>query len=90
MQIEGPVYIGSSARVESGSHIIGPAWIGHGSHIRSGATVARSVLFEYTRIGKDMQFIDMVVSPQYCVSKTGKTNYRGDDNCELRWSDARG
>ena len=90
VQIEGPVYIGSSARVESGSRIIGPAWIGHGCHIRSGATVARSILFEYTRIGKDMQFIDMVVSPQYCVSKTGKTNYRGDDNCELRWSDARG
>jgi len=43
--IEGPVYIGSSVRIEPGSTITGPAWIGHGSHIRTGAKGVRSNLF---------------------------------------------
>jgi mannose-1-phosphate guanylyltransferase len=87
--IEGPVYIGSSVRVEPGATIVGPAWIGHGSHIRAGAKVTRSVLFEYTRIGFGMHFNEMIVSPHYCVDRTGDTVYRGDDNSPLRWSDAR-
>lgn len=90
VKIEGPVYIGSSVRIEAGAHIIGPTWIGHGSHIRGGATVRRSVLFEYTRIGECMEFSEMIVSPDYCVDNKGRTMYRGDDNCQLRWSDARG
>ena len=87
--IEGPVYIGSSVQIEPGARTIGPAWIGHGSHIRAGATVTRCVLFEYTRIGQDMEFSEMIVSPGYCVDNRGGTVYRGDDNCKLRWSDAR-
>jgi mannose-1-phosphate guanylyltransferase len=89
VSIEGPVYLGSSVRVEPGVRIVGPSWIGHGSHIRSGATVRRSVLFEYTRLGEGMEFSDMIVSPNYCVDSMGNTVYRGDDNCKLRWSDAR-
>ena len=45
VNITGPVYIGSSARIEPGTTITGPAWIGHGSHIRTGAKVVRSILF---------------------------------------------
>jgi mannose-1-phosphate guanylyltransferase len=89
VQIEGPVYIGSSARVEADASIIGPAWIGHGCHIRAGARVCRSVLFEYTRIGYGMRFDEMIVSPQYCVNRNGETFYRGDDSSPMRWSDAR-
>ncbi len=87
--IEGPVYIGSSVKVEPGARIIGPCWIGHGSHIRAGATVTRCALFDYTRIGQTMTFSEMIVSPDYCVDNRGETVYRGDDNCPLRWSDAR-
>ncbi|GAA5171244.1 NDP-sugar synthase [Viridibacterium curvum] len=90
VKIEGPVYIGSSVRIEPGSTIIGPSWIGHGSHLRANATVARSVLFEYTRIGEGMLFNEMVVSPRYCVDRAGHTTYVGDDRCTLRWGDARG
>lgn len=90
VHIEGPVYIGSSVCIEPGARIIGPTWIGHGSHIRKNAVVTRSVVFEYTRIGEGMEFTEMVVSPHYCVDKQGETRYRGDDNCMLRWSDARG
>ena len=89
VSIEGPVYIGSSVKIEPGARIVGPAWIGHGSHIRSGASVTRCVLFDYTRIGQDMAFAEMIVSPDYCVDNRGGTVYRGDDNCKLRWSDAR-
>ncbi len=89
VKIEGPVYIGSSVCIEAGSTIIGPAWIGHGSHIRTGAKVVRSILFEYTRVPADMQFNEMIVSPNYCVDRTGETQYRGDDRSQLRWGDAR-
>jgi mannose-1-phosphate guanylyltransferase len=89
VKIEGPVYIGSSVCIEPGATIIGPAWIGHGSHIRSGARVVRSILFEYTRIPADKHFNEMIVSPDYCVDRTGETLYRGDDTCQLRWGDAR-
>lgn len=88
--IVGPVYIGSSVKIEHGCSIIGPAWIGHGSHLRKGAKVIRSVLFEYTRIGEGMEFSEMVMSPRYCVDRAGKTTYVGDDRCQLRWGDARG
>ena len=76
-------------KVEPGARIIGPTWIGHGSHIRAGATVARSVLFNYTRIGEGMDFTEVIVSPDYCVFREGEISYRGDDHCDLRWSDAR-
>jgi mannose-1-phosphate guanylyltransferase len=89
-KIVGPVYIGSSVRIEHGCSVIGPAWIGHGSHLRKGAKVIRSVLFEYTRIGEGMEFSEMVMSPRYCVDRAGKTTYVGDDRCPLRWGDARG
>ncbi|MDP5238113.1 NDP-sugar synthase [Uliginosibacterium sp. 31-16] len=90
VNIEGPVYIGSSVKIEEGATIIGPTWIGHGSHIRKGATVVRSVLFEYTRIGASMTFAEMIVSARYYVDRTGHTVYVGDDRCPLRWGDARG
>jgi len=89
-RIVGPVYIGSSVRIEPGCTIIGPAWIGHGSHLRKGAKLTRSILFEYTRIGEDMEFSEMVVSPRYCLDRAGRTTYLGDDCCKLRWGDARG
>jgi mannose-1-phosphate guanylyltransferase len=87
--IEGPVYIGSNVLIEPGAKIIGPSWIGHGCHVKAGAQVERSILFEYTRIPATMHFHEMVVSPNYCVDRTGHTLYRGDDTCSLRWGDAR-
>ena len=90
VEIIGPVYIGASVRIEHGCSVIGPAWIGHGSHLRPGAKVIRSVLFEYTRLGAEMQFEEMIVSPRYCVDREGNTTYVGDDGCPLRWGDARG
>ncbi|TXH90313.1 MAG: NDP-sugar synthase [Rhodoferax sp.] len=89
VDIHGPVYLGSSVKIDAGCRIQGPAWIGHGSHLRSGAQLDRCVLMEYTRIGAGVHMRDMVVSPQYCVDREGNTVYRGDDSTTLRWSDAR-
>jgi mannose-1-phosphate guanylyltransferase len=89
VKIEGPVYIGSNVRIEPGVTLTGPAWIGHGCHLRTGAKVVRSILFEYTRIPADMNFFEMIVSPNYCVDRHGETLYRGDDTAQLRWGDAR-
>jgi mannose-1-phosphate guanylyltransferase len=89
VDIRGPVYLGSSVKIEAGCRIQGPAWIGHGSHLRSGAQLDRCVLMEYTRIGAGVHMAEMVVSPRYCVDRLGHTTYRGDDTTTLRWSDAR-
>jgi mannose-1-phosphate guanylyltransferase len=87
--IEGPVYIDSGTQIDAGVEIIGPCWISHGTHIYKNAKVIRSVLFEYTRISEDMVFQDMIVSPTYCVNRTGETFYVNDNGCSLRWGDAR-
>ena len=89
VNIQGPVYLGSSVKIEPGATIEGPCWIGHGSVIRSGATVTRSILLEYTRIAAGMHFSEMIVSPDYCVNREGETLYRGDETARLRWGDAR-
>lgn len=89
VKVVGPVYIGSSVRIEPGCAVIGPAWIGHGCHLRAGSRIVRSVLFEYTRIGEGMTFSEMIVSPHYCVDRKGHSTYVGDDNCPLRWGDSR-
>ena len=89
VNIQGPVYFGSSVKVEPGATIIGPAWVGHGSHIKAGAVIERSVLFEYTRIPNGTAIREMIVSPEYCVDRSGNTIYRGNDSSDLRWGDAR-
>lgn len=87
--IQGPVYIGSSVRIEPGVTIVGPAWIGHGSHLRTGSKIIRSVLFEYTRVPPDMLLNEMIVSTNYCVDRAGEALNRGDDTSPLRWGDSR-
>lgn len=90
VQIVGPVYIGSGVRVDPGASIIGPSWIGHGCHVKSSARLERSILFEYTRVGEGATVSERILSPQYCVERSGKTSYVGEDGVSLRWGDARG
>lgn len=71
VRIEGPVYIGSSSRIEPDVEIIGPAWIEHGCHIQTGARIVRSILFEHTRIGSHGSLEEAVVFGRNCVDKDG-------------------
>lgn len=71
INIEGPVYIGGMAEIEDGATIIGPSMIGPNCCICSGATVDKSVVFEYSRIGPGVRLIDKLVFGRYCVDKTG-------------------
>lgn len=87
--IEGPVYIGSGASIERGATIIGPAWIGEGCHVQRGGKVERSILFEYTRVGQDFTFTDMIVCGDYCVDRHGQMMHVDDETCDLIWCDAR-
>lgn len=88
-KIQGPVYIGSGARVDKGAEIIGPTWISDGCHVQRGGRVVRSVLFEYTRVGQDYTFDEMIVCGEYCVDRQGRMMHVDDDACDLIWSDAR-
>jgi len=88
-KIQGPVYIGSGVRVDKGAEIIGPTWISDGCHVQRGGRVVRSVLFEYTRVGQDYTFDEMIVCGEYCVDRHGRMMHVDDDTCDLIWSDAR-
>jgi mannose-1-phosphate guanylyltransferase len=89
VDIQGPVYIGSSTAVEAGARIEGPAWLGNGCVLRRNSKLVRSILFDYTRLSQGEVLEDMIVSPQYCVDRHGNTTYPGDEGTTLRWGDAR-
>jgi mannose-1-phosphate guanylyltransferase len=86
--IEGPVYIGSNVKIESGTRIVGPSWIAHGSHICEGAEVIRSVLFEYTRVLHDVTLHEMIVFKDYSVDRAGEMKHCSEYSSE-EWINAR-
>jgi mannose-1-phosphate guanylyltransferase len=71
VEVKGPVYIGGMTRIEDGATIIGPTMIGPNCWVCSGATVDRSVIFEYSRLGAGVRLVDKLVFGRYCVDKTG-------------------
>jgi len=89
VKITGPVYIGSSTRIEPGAVIEGPAWLGNGCVLRKNSRLVRSILFDYTRVSEGATLADMIASPHYCVDRSGHTTYPGDELSTLRWGDAR-
>lgn len=70
--IEGPVYIGSSARIEAGCEIIGPAWISHGCYLQGGAKVYKSMLFEHTLMRSHGAIQEAIVFGLRCVDREGQ------------------
>jgi mannose-1-phosphate guanylyltransferase len=70
-RIEGPVYIGSSTKIEPGATIIGPTVIGHNCIVESGARVKACVVGGYTRISRFADLTDKIVSGRFCVDRQG-------------------
>jgi mannose-1-phosphate guanylyltransferase len=86
--IEGPVYIGSGVKIESGVTIVGPTWIGHGSHICEGAEIVRSVLFEYTRVLDNVTLHETIVFKDYSIDRSGEMKHASEYSSE-EWLNAR-
>ena len=72
-RVEGPVYIGSSTRIEPGAVIQGPTVIGRNCVVEAGARIAASVVLNYTRISGLADISEKIVSGQFCVDNEGRT-----------------
>jgi mannose-1-phosphate guanylyltransferase len=66
-RIEGPVWIGSGARIEAGATVTGPSVIGDGVTIGAGARVEGSILWEDAAVGDGATLRDAIVGRGYRV-----------------------
>jgi mannose-1-phosphate guanylyltransferase len=71
-RVEGPVYIGSSTRIEPGAHIAGPTVIGRNCVIEAGARVRACVVGGYTRVSGLADLHEKMVSGRFCVDRHGR------------------
>jgi mannose-1-phosphate guanylyltransferase len=85
----GPIWIGGSARIESGATVIGPAVIGPGSVIERGAVVEQSVVWNYTRVAGSASLRNMVVCGPHGVASDGRQMSWGDLGLGWAIDDAR-
>lgn len=71
--IEGPVYIGSSVRIEKGAHIIGPSMIGSGSVIKSDVVLDKSVVLGYTKVSEHARISEKIIAGKYIINPFGSS-----------------
>ncbi len=69
--IRGPVYIGSSTRIENDVTIIGPSVIGRNCCIEAGAVIDRCIVGDYTRISGLANLHEKIISGRFCVDRYG-------------------
>ncbi len=70
--ITGPVYIGSSTRIDPGVTIQGPTVIGRNSVVERGARINASVIGDYTRISGLADLHEKIISGRFCVDRQGR------------------
>ncbi|WP_234495861.1 sugar phosphate nucleotidyltransferase [Vibrio maritimus] len=68
-----PVVIGSGCHIEDGATIIGPALIGANCQVESGATVKHSLIFDYTKILKDVEVSEQTIFGDFSIGHDGNT-----------------
>lgn len=68
-----PVVIGSGCHIEDGATIIGPALIGANCHVETGATVKHSLIFDYTKILKDVEVSEQTIFGDFSIGHDGNT-----------------
>ena len=83
VQIEGPVYIGSSTSVGDGATIVGPTVIGSGCVIQPGATVRECILADYTRISSLAALERKLIFGSKCIDPSGR--YLDIQESQIRW-----
>lgn len=69
--IEGPMYIGSSTRIEPGATIIGPTVVGRNSVVESGARIDACVVGNFTRVSGLANLHEKIISGRFCVDRFG-------------------
>jgi mannose-1-phosphate guanylyltransferase len=69
--IRGPVYIGSSTRIEPGAVITGPTVIGRNAIVEAGARIDACIIGDYTRVSGFADLRQKIVSGQFCVDSRG-------------------
>ena len=70
--LEGPLYIGSSTRIEAGVSIAGPTVVGRNSVIESGARVRACVIDDHTRVSGLADLDEKIISGRFCVDRQGR------------------
>ena len=70
--LKGPMYIGSSTRIDPGVTIQGPTVIGRNSVIESGARIDACVIGDYTRISGLADLQERIISGRFCVDRHGR------------------
>jgi mannose-1-phosphate guanylyltransferase len=73
VQIQGPVYIGSSTSVGEGATIIGPSVIGSGCVIQPGATLKECILADYTRVTSVAYLERKLIFGNKCIDPSGSS-----------------
>jgi mannose-1-phosphate guanylyltransferase len=71
IDLQGPVYIGSSTRIEPGAVVHGPTVIGRNCVVESGARVDACVVGDYTRVSSFAELHEKIVSGRFCVDRFG-------------------
>jgi mannose-1-phosphate guanylyltransferase len=69
--IQGPVFIGSSTRIEPGAIITGPTVIGNNCVIESGARIHACVIGDYSSVSGFADVSEKIVSGRFCVDRHG-------------------
>ncbi len=70
--ITGPIYVGSSTRIDPGVTINGPTVIGRNSVIESGARIEACVVGDYTRVSGLADLHEKIISGRFCVDRQGR------------------
>jgi mannose-1-phosphate guanylyltransferase len=73
IEISGPVYIGSSSKIETGAKITGPTVIGSNCYIQAGAIIDQCLIDDYTRIGGIARLKEKIIYGSNCISLTGES-----------------
>ncbi len=73
VEIEAPVYIGSSVRIEKGAKIIGPTMIGSGSVIRSNVVLDKSIVLGYTKVSEHARISEKIIAGKYIINPFGSS-----------------
>jgi mannose-1-phosphate guanylyltransferase len=71
VDIQGPVYIGNSVKIEDGVKLVGPCVIASNSIIKQNVTLERVVVLESTLIKNQANLKDRIVSPYHLVNPYG-------------------